>query len=746
MPLIRTPRLATFAVFILALSLPLPRAAAQDIHFSTIIPYDPSSVPDVAPKLIQGFSPQKLHGLADETPHVHAEAVLVGASGTILAQTWGLTSSTDESFKNPNRFGSLRFRPALTNKKAVPGAIWLIEIYNPPSASKKDPDATARIEDAVPCIVPFDSGEAGRVFTRPEAVVWVTAVIDAQGRASHVQIETPAARPLLALIEESLRHWTFSPARRNGKTQSASLRFPVPVFQGLPLAADPTSFGATACVEPNPLPAGKAANVFTVTQWKGFTLPRAYADFPLFLRKKCGFEASVDEHGQIVEISVNNADAEPLKPYLEAGMKTWKLSVEKKKGRKPGTVAFILRPRHARGRHDAIRIYSEDADFPPSLSYEKESLRGSGTTRTAGAMVSRGGASAVGERGSRTAAPSSGGFTISGLGQIAPAHFALTAGRVVLQLDIDAAGRPGNPRVVESNAYSLEAAAIKAALAFRYEPATDATGVPRASTITEAPFFQMRPDPRVRYAFFEAARSTPDWDRPPILRKLAQPVYPADLLSVDKKGTASAEFEVSADGSVSGVVILSASDPAFGYALQAALQASTFTPAIKGGRPISSGLKRTELFKRSPNFVPASNSLNDISLAIDPSLGPDAPITPPRELDRLPSPLLQHAPVSPAARAASNEVAPAAPEKVLLEIVIDSAGFVRSPRIVSTPTPELGYAAIQAVSGWLFTSPLKNGIPVNTRLRIPILFDRAPVFASEPTSNPTPETAASEEH
>jgi len=60
--------------------------------------------------------------------------------------------------------------------------------------------------------------------------------------------------------------------------------------------------------------------------------------------------------------------------------------------------------------------------------------------------------------------------------------------------------------------------------------------------------------------------------------------------------------------------------------------------------------------------------------------------------------------------------------KVEISIMVDNEGAVRDPIIESATHPELGQAALEAVSQWKFLPGVKGGRNVNTRMTIPIVF------------------------
>ncbi|MBI2516182.1 MAG: TonB family protein [Opitutae bacterium] len=88
------------------------------------------------------------------------------------------------------------------------------------------------------------------------------------------------------------------------------------------------------------------------------------------------------------------------------------------------------------------------------------------------------------------------------------------------------------------------------------------------------------------------------------------------------------------------------------------------------------------------------------------------------QLDRVPEPISQTAPRFPADL--KRDVMSA---KVVVEFIVDSDGYVRDPFIVSTSHAGFNEAAIEGVNRWRFRPGIKTGRKVNTRMRVPILFE-----------------------
>ena len=88
-----------------------------------------------------------------------------------------------------------------------------------------------------------------------------------------------------------------------------------------------------------------------------------------------------------------------------------------------------------------------------------------------------------------------------------------------------------------------------------------------------------------------------------------------------------------------------------------------------------------------------------------------------RELDTAPKPTVRRAPVYPFSLRRAGITGDA-----LISFVVGSDGSIRQEEVVSATHPEFGEAALKAVQQWTFAPGQKAGMPVNVRLRVPIVF------------------------
>ncbi len=207
-------------------------------------------------------------------------------------------------------------------------------------------------------------------------------------------------------------------------------------------------------------------------------------------------------------------------------------------------------------------------------------------------------------------------------------------------------------------------------------------------------------------------------DTPPKVKGVVLPVYPVSLLAQHISGEGTVVAFIDQRGRVIHAMVTHASRPEFGYALQAAISACEFEPAMRDGKPAATLIRREEKF----NWEMLTDHLDPNAIGSDQSLLRTLQRHPERfasarELSAPIRPLGRRAPTFPPDVAAVTSTGEA-----LIEFVIDYDGHARVPRIVSATRPEFGYAAVQAVAYWDFEPPLQGKKHVMTKVQIPIRF------------------------
>lgn len=87
------------------------------------------------------------------------------------------------------------------------------------------------------------------------------------------------------------------------------------------------------------------------------------------------------------------------------------------------------------------------------------------------------------------------------------------------------------------------------------------------------------------------------------------------------------------------------------------------------------------------------------------------------DLDRIPEPILQPAPMFPMAMRREALTA-----TVTIEFVVDTQGAVHGAYVLNSTNTGFDAAALAGVSKWKFRPGIKQGRKVNTRMRVPIMF------------------------
>ncbi len=285
-------------------------------------------------------------------------------------------------------------------------------------------------------------------------------------------------------------------------------------------------------------------------------------------------------------------------------------------------------------------------------------------------------------------------------------------GAVTLRFKVGSDGRPQDIRLMESSCAHLDAEAYSAVRYWMYRP-MHAEGKPSASMLNEIVWFPVlggfsmpefiRPPTR-------QPKGAQRWDEPPAYLRLALPVYPEDLVRRGTEGNATVEVQLAEDGRVLEARPRDSDRPEFGLALQAAVFASSFTPARKDGRAIPAAFPLFAKFSRDhDNVYTGRVRLPALRLAYE---GQPEPV-PAEDLDQPARVLIGTEPFFHRSEAQSPE-----PANVELELIVDPTGRVRSPRAINASRPEFGYAAVQACATWLFDPPTIRGKPAAARVRI----------------------------
>jgi TonB family protein len=191
------------------------------------------------------------------------------------------------------------------------------------------------------------------------------------------------------------------------------------------------------------------------------------------------------------------------------------------------------------------------------------------------------------------------------------------------------------------------------------------------------------------------------------------PVYPFTLAQSGVEGTATVEFSRDGNGRILDVTVVETTQPEFGWALRAAIAASTYAPSFDEAQAPMKGLRTTTKF----TLKGKQGLLNEPSRKILARLKNKEAIPDETKLDQPLEAKTTAEPRLPADWAAGREAGYA-----VIEAFVDEDGNVRLPSVESATKDEFGYAAAQAVSGWKYDPPRVGGKRALVRAKIRVEF------------------------
>lgn len=291
-------------------------------------------------------------------------------------------------------------------------------------------------------------------------------------------------------------------------------------------------------------------------------------------------------------------------------------------------------------------------------------------------------------------------------------------GEVIVGFTLHGTGKVSRVHARESTSPAFEEAAIRAVRQWRYE-----TGLADSSTQMAVPIAFSFQGGEGSDLFFidvqkDQSKLLPElrYDTAPKVKRAVLPVYPYELRRKNIRGAARAAFVIDPQGRVAAIRVLSADQPEFGLALAAALEGFVFTPALKDGIPVPHAAVIEQKFTTADLPDNARDTMLDLE-----SRRPER-IVSAATLDSQLDPISPRAPIFP--RFLPEDLRSG---QAVIECIVDQEGFVRLPRIVSTSHPAFGYAAVQAVTRWVFEVPTVGGKPTATRIRLPFNFQAATI-------------------
>lgn len=296
-------------------------------------------------------------------------------------------------------------------------------------------------------------------------------------------------------------------------------------------------------------------------------------------------------------------------------------------------------------------------------------------------------------------------------------------GFAMVNLHVDAAGRPGDPVVEFASRPEFSGPAAAAVLEWAFEPTTSRgaavaarTSVPVVFPARSAPWDA---DARRHESQLQYHRS---YDEAPQNKASTIVIYPYEALIAGTQGIATVGVLVSPDGHVVKVDGAPGSDPDFVAASRASLATWQFFPAMKAGRPVYGLIAMQMTFEPTREGFEFDDTSHELIKGLREGT---AAVYSLKQVDQMPRPIKQVAPTLPPDHGDAVE------GEALIECIVDTRGRPQLPRVVRATNPGLGWAAATAVAQWRFEPALKDGAPVACRARLPIRF-KAPAPAAIP--------------
>ncbi len=292
-------------------------------------------------------------------------------------------------------------------------------------------------------------------------------------------------------------------------------------------------------------------------------------------------------------------------------------------------------------------------------------------------------------------------------------------GEVLVQFEVTVEGRTRNVYALRSQHPSFDEAAVDAVEQWRFKPATvDGKPVNTRMRVTmmfsvegldTKPWTIERPK-----KFSDQLPVAFHWETAPELIGYNPPVYPRQALAEKKEGTVNIAFVIDPFGNVIEATGVGDSDPELQAAAIAAVTSFTFKPASQKGDSCFAMVAMEFRFNTSGRGeVPVSRDDRRLVkiLAESPSELVDL-----GQLDAPPKPIARKPPQAPPELRKTGGKGEA-----MIEFIIDRKGFARLPKVIEATSPEMGYAACQAVATWRFEAPRRDEQPVDALVRIPVV-------------------------
>ena len=534
----KNPRVGRLAFALLAFSLSLPGAMAQDVTVTAPSWFnDTNATGDQLPQLKRHPSlhyPEEMRQAPELGYTLIGQSIDTKGKRTVLFQR-----ASHPYFARVFELGrdELDMKPARKAGEPVESMTWFAVIFNPATAKLKGPEASPRLVAVAPAFV---ETKLLHGYQPPELpMVWTTIKLDAKGGPQEVSLESKDAEEFLPAINESLKQWRFAAARHGGVAVASEVRVPFMVMPVMkPHRAEKMSPPrAIKKVQPN-YPIGLRASR---------------------LQGQVVVEFVVTAEGAVTEAIVLRS-TNPLfeEPALEA-IRQWTFEPAKMNGKPVKTkMQMPISFQMFDGGREAytIRERGPNPNLPPELQYDSPA-------KIRGVLV-----------------------------PVYPYELRRDGvrGEAKSVLTIDESGHVARVEVYEATRPEFGLALTAAVEGFSFDPALK-DGKPILSLLrVEQKFSSSTLPDHDAERMLSTEKKHPEkivsaslLDHPlkPISRR--SPVFPVAAYGQFKEGTAKVELIIDADGYVRLPRIVSASAPPFGYAaVQAVSQWRFEAPRVKG--------------------------------------------------------------------------------------------------------------------------------------------------------------------
>jgi TonB family protein len=433
-------------------------------------------------------------------------------------------------------FDGWDFKPAKRGDKSVDSSVWIAVIFNPKSAAANSPDATPRLLSVAPVLTPHRPTPDSQL-----PVVAMALSIDANGTVKSATPRSKLDGQTLAAIQACVQTWRFAPARRNGQPIASEIVLPV------------------LCM-PTPKKRSGPSVPPKVTRQTGPVYPFAMLRFGLTGEVKVDFV--VDERGQVQNATIVSSNNPEFDTAALEAVRDWKFEPGTRDGHPVTThmqvpVIFTLDDHNGR---EVFQIEEGDhSKLPPELQYDTP--------------------------------PQIKNVQIPVYPY--PALRNHVVGKAEVRILIGENGRVGAVKILSAEQPEFGLALVAAAEGFVFDPALKSgKPVPYVLKLNQSfSRFELHDYSGDELLALEqkhperiAGANTLDAPLKPISRRA--PIFPVAVGRDIHDGEAVLECLIDKDGHARLPRIISASDPAFGYAAAQALNAWWFEPAKQNGKAV----------------------------------------------------------------------------------------------------------------------------------------------------------------